>query len=164
MSAVLDVTEVLDFAIHMEQKGYEFYTMSAKKFNQLKMMQLFHLLAEQELKHEHIFKEMKANVSSPGGGKITEAPMVDYLKGFVFGQRKSLKERAMNLQTIEEIIDLAFGIEKDSVVFYSTLKKYVGKEYEPMIENIIQEEVNHVLMLQKYKTHEIPAPPDVDAL
>lgn len=164
MSAALDVTEVLDFAIHMEQKGYEFYTMSAKKFNQLKMMQLFHLLAEQELKHEHIFKEMKDKVSSPGGGKITETHMVDYLKGFVFGQRKSLKEKAMALQTIEEIIDLAFGIEKDSVVFYSTLKKYVDKEYEPLIENIIQEEVNHVLMLQKYKTHEIPAPPDVDAL
>ena len=64
----------------------------------------------------------------------------------------------------EEIIDLAFVIEKDSVVFYSMLKKYVGKEHEAAVENIIQEEVNHVLMLQKYKTQEIPAPPDVDAL
>jgi rubrerythrin len=164
MSAALDIAEVLDFAVHMEQKGYEFYTMSAKKFNQLKMMQLFHLLAEQELKHEHIFKAMKENVGPPAGDKAAEAQMTDYLKGFVFGERKSLKEKVNTLKTIEEIIDLAFGIEKDSVVFYAILKKYVGKEHEPAIENILQEEVNHVLMLQKYKTQEIPAPPDVDAL
>ena len=164
MSAVLDITEVLDFAIHLEQNGYEFYTMSAKKFNQLKMMQLFHLLAEQELQHEHIFKEMKEKVSLPGGDKAAEAKMNEYLQGFALGERKSLKDKVNTLQTIEEIIDLAFVIEKDSVVFYSMLKKYVGKEHEAAVENIIQEEVNHVLMLQKYKTQEIPAPPDVDAL
>jgi hypothetical protein len=40
----------------------------------------------------------------------------------------------------------------------------VDKEHEDVIENVIQEEVSHVLKLQKYKTGEIPPPPDVHAL
>ena len=62
------------------------------------------------------------------------------------------------------MIQLAFGIEKDSVVFYTILKQYAAPGHKAVIENIIQEELSHVLKLQKYKTEEIPAPPDVDAL
>jgi rubrerythrin len=90
--------------------------------------------------------------------------MKDYLGEFIFGKKKSLKEKVKTFQTIEEVIQLAFGIEKDSVVFYSALKKYVDEEHETLIENVIQEEVGHVLRLQKYKTEKIPPPPDVDAL
>jgi len=168
MSAYLDVKEILDFAILMEQKGYEFYTESAKKFNDLKLTQLFHLLAEQEFNHEKIFKKIKEKTgphkSTAFDDKIEGVNMKDYLKGFIFGKKKSLKEKVKTLQTIEEVVQLAFGIEKDSVVFYSALKKYVDKDHETLIENVIQEEVSHVLKLQKFKTGEIPPPPDVDAL
>lgn len=168
MSTHLDITQILDFAIHMEQKGYEFYTESAKKFNDLKLTQLFHLLAEQEFNHERVFKKMKEEASSQGStaldDKVEGMHMKDYLGDFIFGKKKSLKEKVKTLETIDEVIHLAFGIEKDSVVFYSAMKNYVDKEHEAMIENVIQEEVSHVLRLQKFKTEEIPPPPDVDAL
>jgi rubrerythrin len=168
MSTQLDVNEILDFAILMEQKGYEFYTESAKKFNDLKLTQLFHLLAEQELDHERLFKQMKEKTGSLKStaldDKADEIHIKDYLGEFLFGKKKSLKEKLKALQTIEEVLQLAVGIEKDSVVFYSALKKYVDKEHEAMIETVIQEEVSHVLRLQKFKTEEIPPPPDVDAL
>ncbi len=168
MSTQIDVNEILDFAILMEQKGYEFYTESAKKFNDLKLTQLFHLLAEQEFNHEKIFKKIKEKTgplkSTALDDKVEGIHMKDYLGEFLFGKKKSLKEKLKALQTIEEVIHLALGIEKDAVVFYSALKKYVDKEHEAVIENIIQEEVSHVLQLQKFKTEEIPPPPDVDAL
>jgi rubrerythrin len=152
----------------MEQKGYEFYTESAKQFNDLKLTQLFHLLAEQEFSHERIFKKMKGKTGSLKStaldDKVEGVHMKNYLGEFIFGKKKSLKEKIKTFQTIEEVIQLAFGIEKDSVVFYSALKKYVDKDHETLIENVIQEEVGHVLRLQKYKTEKIPPPPDVDAL
>lgn len=168
MSTHLDVNEILDFAIHMEQKGYEFYTESAKKFNDLKLTQLFHLLAEQELNHERIFKKMKEKTgplkSTAFDDKVEETQMKDHLGEFLFGKKKSLKEKAKTLQTIEEAVQLALSIEKDSVVFYTALKNYVDKEYETVIEKVIHEEVSHVLRLQEFKTEKIPPPPDVDAL
>lgn len=168
MSAQLDVNEILDFAILMEQKGYEFYTESAKRFNDLKLTQLFHLLAEQEFKHEKIFKKMKEKTGSLKSTTLDDKAegihIKDYLGEFLFGKKKSLKEKVKTLKTIEEVVQLAFGIEKDSVVFYSALKRYVDKEHEIVIETVIQEEVSHVLMLQKFKTEAIPPPPDVDAL
>lgn len=168
MSTHLDVNEILDFAILMEQKGYEFYTESAKKFNDLKLAQLFHLLAEQEFNHEKIFKKMKEKTSilksTVLDDKVEGIHMKDYLGEFLFGKKKSLKEKVKTLDTIEEVIQFAFGIEKDSVVFYSALKQYVDREHKIVIENVIQEEVSHVLQLQKFKSEEIPPPPDVHAL
>jgi rubrerythrin len=166
MSAQLDVNEILDFAIFMEQKGYEFYTESAKKFNNLKLTQLFHLLAEQELTHENIFKNMKDKAGSLAlkTDDNDGIYLKDYLDGYIFGKSKSLREKVKNLDNIKEVIQMAFAIEKDSVVFYSILKMYAAPGHEAVLEDIIQEELSHVLRLQKYKTEEIPPPPDVDAL
>lgn len=168
MSAHLDVIEIFDFAILLEQKGYEFYTESAKKFNHLKLMQFFHLLAEEEMRHENIFKKMKEKIpphTSPVVNENTDdVHLRDYLKGFVFSVNQSIREKVKNLDSIEEVIQLALGIEKNSVVFYSSLKKYMEKEHVALIEEVIQEEISHVIKLQKFKAEEIPPPPDVDAL
>jgi rubrerythrin len=164
MDVKLNVNEILDFAVLVEEKGYAFYTATAKKFPNEKLMQLFHLLAEQEMKHERIFKQIKEKTASLETAQHPDISIKDYLKGFIFGDSPAAREKAAAVTTIREAIDLALDFEKDSVVFYNTLKNFIGKEQEPLVEEIIQEEISHVLKLWKYKTTEIPAPPDVDAL
>jgi rubrerythrin len=168
MSALVNVAEIVDIAIYMEQKGYEFYTESAKKFDNLKLVQLFHLLAQEELEHEKIFKGMKEKIKKTASREIkdkdNQASMKDYLKNFVFGINKSVKEKVGTIKTMEDALNVALGFERDSVVFYSTLKKYVDKKHAAAVGDIVQEESRHVLMLSKFKSEEIPPPPDVDAL
>ncbi|NIO87711.1 MAG: hypothetical protein GTN53_44455 [Candidatus Aminicenantes bacterium] len=168
MSALVNVAEILDFAIYMEQKGYEFYTESAKKFDNLKLVQLFHLLAQEELDHERIFKGMKEKAKTMASREIkdedNQTSMKDYLKGFVFGINKSVKEKVGTIKTMEDALNVALGFERDSVVFYSTLKKYVDKKNAAIVEDVVQEESRHVIMLSKFKSEQIPPPPDVDAL
>jgi rubrerythrin len=168
MSALVNVAEILDFAIYMEQKGYEFYTESAKKFADLKLVQLFHLLAQEELDHERIFKGIKEKTKTTASREIkngdNQPGIKDYLKGFVFGINKSVKEKVGTIKTIEGALNTALGFERDSVVFYSTLKKYVDKKHAAVVENVVQEESRHVIMLTKFKSGQIPPPPDVNAL
>jgi rubrerythrin len=163
MSTRLNITEILELAVYIEQKGYEFYTESAKKLGDLKLMQLFHLLAEEELNHERIFKKMieKTGTTAPTDPREN---MNGFLKEFAFGRGKSMKEKLKSLHTVEAALELALGIEKDSVVFYNTLKKHVTEEHMAEVEDVIREEVNHILQIWKFKTEEVPAPPDVDAL
>jgi hypothetical protein len=44
------------------------------------------------------------------------------------------------------------------------LKNFVGGESTKMVDNIIQEEVRHVLRLNNFKSENIPEAPDVDAM
>lgn len=168
MSALVNVAEIVDIAIYMEQKGYEFYTESAKKFDNLKLVQLFHLLAQEELEHERIFKRMKEKIKTMAPREIkdkdNQASMKDYLKNFVFGINKSVKKKVGAIKTMEDALNVALGFERDSLVFYSTLKKYVDKKHAAIVENVVQEESRHVIMLTKFKSEEIPPPPDVNAL
>ena len=52
MSYLLDVKEILGFAVYIEQRGYEFYVEAMKKFPDPRATELFQYLADEEFKHE----------------------------------------------------------------------------------------------------------------
>jgi rubrerythrin len=62
--------------------------------------------------------------------------------------KKSLTEELTGDESIAEILSIAIGAEKDSVVFYSGLKSLVadaaGKD---KVEKIIAEELSHIATL-----------------
>ncbi|MCP5104063.1 MAG: ferritin family protein [bacterium] len=168
MSNLLNASEIIGFAVHIEQNGYEFYTETAKKFNNEKLMALFNYLAGEELNHERIFKELQKKVgtytpqeSYPGE---YENYMKDYLKDFAPKTNVTLKDRLTKINTIDDAIEVALTFEKESVVFFSTLKRFVSEPDIGPIDKIIQEEVNHVLKLYGFKSSGMEPGPDVDAL
>ncbi|MCP4146225.1 MAG: ferritin family protein [bacterium] len=167
MSQLLSVSEIVGYAIYIEKNGYEFYTESAKKLNDPKVLELFNYLAEQETRHEYKFKELqtksgtyKAIESYPG--EYSDY-MEDYLKSIAPKSNESIQGLLEKVTTSEEAIDMALQFEKDSVVFYTTLKKLIKKEDWDLLDNIIEEEVNHVMMLNAFKAGKLPKKPDVDA-
>ncbi len=168
MSNLLQVSEIVGFAVHIEQNGYAFYTETAKKFNDPKLMDLFHFMAEEELRHEKTFSDLQKTV-----GEYTppesyrdeyETYMKDFLKGVSPKTNEAMKERVAKVEDLMDAINTAIGMEKDSIVFYSTLKRYVDDKNKGILNTIIEEEVSHLLKLHNFKNNEIPAPPDVDAL
>jgi rubrerythrin len=168
MSTLLNASEILGFAVHIEQSGYEFYIETAKKFNDAKLMELFHFLAEEELKHEKIFKDLQKKLGSYSPPESYPGEyqnyMKDYLKSFAPKTNVTMKDKVKKVDSISDAIEMALTLEKDSVVFYSTLKRYVGDENKPAIDHIIEEEVNHVLKLNGFKHSGLEPAPDVDAL
>ena len=153
MADLLNVKEIVDFAVYIEANGYEFYTDTAKKFDNLKMVELFHFLAEEELKHEHTFKQLKENLGSFTPHESYEGEyniyMRDFLKSHTLGDNKVVKEKIAAVETIEDAIKLALEFEKDSVVFFASLKKFIGTKNVETVEKIVQEEVGHITMLYR---------------
>ena len=68
--------------------------------------------------------------------------------------RKSPDEELSGNETIREILEIALNSEKESVVFYSGLKRLVPpKAGKDKVEAIIVEELSHVTaLLNKLKT------------
>ena len=58
MTYLLDVKEILEFAVFIEERGYEFYVDAMKKFSEARITELFQYLADEEFKHEKVFKKL----------------------------------------------------------------------------------------------------------
>lgn len=153
--ALFNASEIVEFAVYIEQNGYEFYTQTAEKFENEKIVELFHYLAGEELKHEQVFKNLKGeaglfNPHESYAGEF-EAYMKDFLKSHALGDNKAVKEKVNRVSNIEDALNLAIDFEKDSVVFFATLKKNVQQEKQAMIEKIIEEEIDHMTRLFNLK-------------
>lgn len=168
MNSLLNASEIVEFALYIEQQGYQFYVQSAKKLNDPKLLDLFNILAEEELKHEQIFKRLQTEV----GFFIPEesyegeyqAYMKEYLKTITPTTNEKMIQLVKNVNTVEDAIEMALGFEKDSVFFYSLIINYVNGENKKTVENIIQEEIRHALRLNNYKANYTAELPDIDAL
>ena len=155
MSNLLNVGEVVEYAIYIEQNGYKFYTETMKKFDDKKFLDLFQFLADEEFKHEATFKRLLKKTgtftpheSYPGE---YETYMKDFLKTHALSNEKALKEKLDSIKTIDDAVDVALDFEKDSIVLFTMLKKYVQDENKNTVEGIIQEEITHIVKISQYR-------------
>lgn len=155
MSTLLNVSEIVDFAVHIEQNGYKFYVEALKKFEDRKIIDLFQYLADEEFRHERTFKDLLKEVgtftppeSYPGE---YEAYMKDFLKTHALANEKVLKEKIDAIKNIADAVGMALDFEKDSIVLFSALKRYIDENKKGIVEGIIQEELTHILRINNYR-------------
>jgi rubrerythrin len=155
MGQILNVGEVVEFAIYIEQNGYKFYVETIKKFSDEKLTTLFQFLADEEVRHEKIFKELLKRTgtvtpheSYPGE---YEAYMKDFLKTHALANDEALKKTLASVKTLDDAVRMALEFEKDSIVLFSMLKKHIDDDNKPYVENIIQEEITHIFKINQYK-------------
>lgn len=154
MGTLLNIVEILQFAVKIEQEGYKFYVQNMKRMDNAEILKLFQYLADEEFKHEHIFKNLldKAGHFTPPEtyrGEY-EAYMQDFLKTNMFEKFRLIQDGMDSTQTIKNAIDTALDFEKNSIVFYTALKPYLGEENHQMIDKIISEELNHISRITQY--------------
>ncbi len=73
-----------------------------------------------------------------------------FADGHIFDTRVDPSEALTGEETIEDILQMALGREKDAVIFYLVLKDMVSKKLgKDKIDQIIREEINHVIIINK---------------
>jgi rubrerythrin len=121
-------------------------------------VELFQFLADEEFKHEQTFKQLLKDTASytppesyPGE---YEAYMKDFLKTHALANDAALQQRLDSITSGDSAIQVALSFEKDSIVLFTMLKKYIEAENQKIVETIIQEELNHILMITRYQRGE----------
>lgn len=157
MSIKFSADEIFEMAEEMERNGARFYRRVSKSFTDPKKESLLNNLADMEDQHEEVFKEMRAELSAAEKEVTTfdpddEAAM--YLRamadGHVFNVRQDPSERLTGNETMTEIIKLALGCEKDSIVFYLGLRDMVpARKGKDKVDAVIREEMGHISILNK---------------
>lgn len=156
MSMIFNAEEVLKIAEQIERNGIAFYETAAERFSG-EEKQLLQRLADMERTHVKFFANMRRDLASADQALQPIDPDGEagrYLASFADGQIFAPKADSKTLlspdNTQGDILEMAIGLEKDSVVFYVAIKDAVPESLgEANIDKIIQEEMSHIVLLSR---------------
>ncbi len=157
MSITFNAFEIFEMAEQIERNGVKFYRKAAEIFTDRDISQTLLAFAEMEVEHEKTFADMRKQLSSKQRELMTFDPENEvalYLQamagGHVFDLKKDMSLQLTGEESIEDVLNMAIQAEKDSIVFYTGLIKFVpapaGKE---KVEDIIGEEQGHIVVLSR---------------
>ena len=157
MSFQFNVDEIFEMAEQIERNGARFYRKAAQMVEGEKIAKLLLDLAAWEDGHEKAFATLRETLTASERQPTTFDPDHEsslYLRamadGHVFDVKVDPADLLTGKETKAEILKLALGQEKDSIVFYLGLKEMIaetgGKE---KIKEIIAEEMRHIGFLNR---------------
>ncbi len=155
MSVQYSLSEVFEMAEDIESNGYDFYTQAADAIKDKKVKAVFQDLAGKELKHKEIFSSLRKEFCSTADAHWVDpdGQAAAYLKAtaenHVFNIEKDVSSLITSLQSAESALRLAIGFEKDTIVFFTALKQAVTGENREKVDLLIQQELDHIRLLQE---------------
>jgi len=152
--------DIFELAERMEIEGAKFYRRAASFADDPEVANLFSDLAAQEDEHKRTFerirKQMRRDLKvddswDPQG--ILRMYLQAWVSGQVFDIKASPSDLLSKNDTPEKILNMAIGLEKDSIAYYYGIRSSVpeGEERE-WVDLIIQEEMKHIFDLTKERS------------
>lgn len=161
MGITFNADEIFEMAEEIERNGARFYRKAAEHACDEATKQWLLDMAVMEDGHVTVFAEMRKQLGAPEKAQMVFDPdneAVLYLQAMADSRgtegKKSATKELTGTETIREIIEAALNAEKNSVVFYFSLKTFVSeKAGKDKVEGIILEEIKHITaLLNKLKT------------
>jgi len=151
MVNVFSASEVVEMGIRIEENGRDFYNGVSDLSKSPDAKQVFKLLASEEKDHIKRFENILSNVKKYEPSEAYPNEYFAYIKSLsgehVFTKEKRGSEIAKKIKTEPEAIELGIGFEKDSILFYQEMKKFVLEPEQGIIEKLLEEEKRHLRML-----------------
>lgn len=151
---IFDASEIMGFAIKIEEKGKVFYDFAANLAGDEKIKNIFQFLAKEEEKHKRNFEELRSKIDQnepfenyPGE---YQNYMNAYLENIIF-PKENWEEQLKTIDNIISAINFGIRIELDSILYYHEIKRLVPKYQIDPIDKIIEEERSHFLRLLDLK-------------
>jgi rubrerythrin len=147
--------EMFEMAIKIEENGGIFYRKAAAHQSDSSKREMLERLAIMEDHHKSTFEAMRKTLSE--ADKIQtlfdpEDESSQYLAAMADNHGGEGSPKAADALTgkesIKEIMEIAIGLEKESILFYIGLKDMVPPEYgQDKLDAIIREERKHIVLL-----------------
>ena len=158
MAYDFNAAEVFDMAVRIEENGAAFYRKAADLQQNEDDKVFLNTLAKMEDRHKISFEEMK-KVLSEGEQADTVFDPNDELSMYLNAMADAhggegdpdVLELITGKETMEEIVQIAIGLEKKSILFYVGIEDLVpDKLGREKIDEIIREEKKHIAQLNGF--------------
>lgn len=147
-------SDIFQFAIRMEENGEKFYKYAASIARDDKAREIFNRLSSEEVNHRKLFADMFSKIDTMMPKESYPGEYIAYLQSYVDGKAVFTPAAAAELAGISDVmaaLDFAIQRELDSVLYYSEMKRYVTASAQNLLEQIIEEERKHVVILTNIK-------------
>lgn len=159
MNFSLNADELFKIGVEIEKNGRAFYDAAAKAVFDPHARKLFAELSEWEIKHVELFENLRKNLPADARGgdyfdpaSETGSYIKDAADNHIFARDVDPAALGAACKTAVEALDIALTFEKDSVVFYTAMKKLIPPHLgQASIDAIIEEEIRHVAILNGEK-------------
>jgi rubrerythrin len=157
MSMFFNADEVFEIAEQIERNGARFYRKAAGSESSDENRQILEKLASMEDDHEKTFAAMRRTLAERDRESRTFDPQDEaamYMRamadGNVFDTRRDPSEMLNGRETMADILSIAIGLEKDSIIYYLGMKDLIPPELgKEKIDSIIREEMRHITLLNR---------------
>ncbi len=149
--------EIFEMAEQIERNGAKFYRKAAESIADDDRDLLLRLAAMED-EHERTFAAMRSELSEDEKTPLTFDPDNEaalYLRAMADGKvfKSDPSESLSGNESIQDILKTAIGLEKDSIVFYTSMKELVPKTSgKEKVDAIIKEEIGHIVELTRELT------------
>ena len=154
MANIFNIAEVIDMGIEKEKKRRDFYGRVAESFKEADMKNLFSRLRDWEDEHIRKFEAIRDTVNIDESQESYEGELAEYMKALVddtLYTQVSAKKFAENVKTPKIAIQYGIGFEKDSILFFDELLKYMEPPQTEKVRMLIEEEKKHIIYLTELK-------------
>jgi len=159
MGVRFNADEVFAMAEQIERNGAAFYRRAAEVATHPKVRERLLQLAEWEGGHEKLFVGIRSALSAAETDPPTFDPdgdAVRYLKEMadrhVFHVHRDVSTILTGKETTEQLLDIAIGFERDSILFFRGLEIFVPPSLgRDKVQALIDEEIGHVAFLSREK-------------
>jgi rubrerythrin len=160
MGVTFNADEVFEMAEEIERNAAKFYREAGAKADGQEIKKMFLQMAEMEDGHQATFHEMRKELAEQEKEPTAFDPYDEaalYLQTMAGAKgTEGLKAPNVTLtgnESTQELLEIAIGAEKNSVLFYVGLKDLVSAQAgRDKVEAIIREEVKHVADLKRQLT------------
>ena len=149
---MFSATEIIDFAIQIEQNGENLCREAAKKKIDPDLASLLEWMAEQEAQHTKWFSDLRLKIRITGKVSLLEQLGKSLLRDVLGEQSFSLRDSDFSkIQNIKDLLSLLIEFEQDTVLFYEMLYTTVeDKIILSLLDKIIAEENQHIVQVKDY--------------
>jgi len=155
MSVTFNADEIFEIAEQIERNGARFYRKATEASISVRSREMLLRLAAMEDEHEKTFAAMRAELTGQETAPLVFDPddqAALYLRavadGKVFDFKADPSKRLTGRESVDEVLGIAIGLEKESIVFYTGIKDTVPERLgKDKVDAIIREEMAHLTTL-----------------
>ena len=154
MANLFNAAEVIDMGIEKEKKRRDFYGYVALKFKEKDTAELFSRLRDWEETHIKKFSEIRATLEESETTESYAGELVTYVKATVddiLYKQISAEWFSKNVPDAMTAIRYGIGFEKDAILFFNELLKYMTPYHKEKVQELIDEEKKHLVYLNELK-------------
>ncbi len=154
--ALFDIRELIKMAVKDEETGIAFYQALAESTDQPEIKDGIQAIAAEEEHHRDRFKGMLEKAGEWEPVEEYSGQYEDYVNALLenraFPKPEDAAEEARSVANDAEAIDIAIGLEKDTLLFQQEMRGFISPEYNDFVDEIIDEERKHVKDLTRLKS------------